>query len=112
MVVCALEVRLYLPGACSLKDKRRVLRSLVDQVRHRFNVSVAETDDQDLHQSIVIGLACVSGSGEHARHSLDTVVRWIEDHCEAEVVSVTDVMPEPGFWTENRQPGPGRADPG
>ena len=91
MVVLAAEERLHLPGACALKDKRRVLRSLADQLRHCFNVSVAETDDQDLHQSMVIGLACVSGSGAHARRSLDTVVRWIEDHCEAEVVSVTDV---------------------
>ena len=88
MIVKAVEVTLRLHRAFSLKDKRQVLKSLTDQVSRRFNVAIAEVDAQDMHGSIVLGIACVSNSGRHADLVLDRVLRWIEAQIEADIVSV------------------------
>src|SRR5207244_2241877 len=51
------RLTLYLPASHSLKDKRMVLRRVKDRVRQKFNVSVAEVEDNDLWQRSVVGLA-------------------------------------------------------
>lgn len=91
MYVAAVQITLIAPAAHSLKDKRRILRSIIDQVRHRFNVSIAEVDAMDLHQRLVIGAACVSNSLSHAQNELDTVIRFVEEQAEsveAEVLAI------------------------
>ena len=60
MIVGICTIEIHLPGAHSLKEKRRVLRSLKDRLRSKHNISIAEVDDQDLWQKAVIGLAAVS----------------------------------------------------
>ena len=60
MVVGLLTLQIHLPYARSLKDKRRVLRSLKDKLRGHFNVSVAEVDHQDLWQRATLGVVSVS----------------------------------------------------
>ncbi len=56
---------LHLPESRSLKDKRRVVKSLVERIHSRFRVSIAETDFHDLHQRAEISLAAVTnGEGE------------------------------------------------
>ena len=79
----------YIPQASSLKDKRQVCRSLVDRVRHRFNASIAEVDTQDIHQTLTVGVAVVSGNVAHAQKSLDEIIRYMEEQANAELVEVT-----------------------
>jgi len=62
MVVGVLRLTLYLPGASSLKDKRQVVRKVVDRLRSRFNVAVAELDHQDAWQQAVLGVVSISNS--------------------------------------------------
>ena len=78
----------YLPQSTSLKDKRQVCRSLIDKTRKRFNVSIAEVDTQDMHQTLTIGVAVVSGGASHARKSLDEIIRFMEEHADAELTDV------------------------
>ena len=59
MFVGVLEATFYIPGSHSLKDRRRVIRSIKDRTRHRFNVSVAEVGELDLHQRATLGVALV-----------------------------------------------------
>ena len=73
--VCQLTFQLY--ASDSLKEKRRVVRSIVDRTRARFNVAVAEVADQDVWGSCVIGIACVSTDTRHANAMLDKVVNYI-----------------------------------
>ena len=54
------------PTPQSLKDKRRIVRGLIDRVRERFQVAAAEVDDQDVWQTAVVGFACVSNDARHA----------------------------------------------
>jgi hypothetical protein len=61
MFVGIMRLGLHVPGARSLKDKRMVVRSFRDRVRARFDVSIAEVADQDLHQRATFGVAVISG---------------------------------------------------
>ena len=82
------KLTFYIPYSQSLKDKRQVCRSITDKVRQRFNVSVAEVDTQDVHQTLTIGAAVVSGESSHARKSLDAVIRFMEENADAELMKV------------------------
>jgi len=82
------KLAFYIPQAVSLKDKRQVRRSIIDKVRHRFNVSIAEVDTQDMCQTLTIGVAVVSGQVAYAQRSLDEIIRFIEEHTNAELISV------------------------
>jgi uncharacterized protein len=78
MIIGACTIVLHLPGVRSLKEKRSIVKSILARLRNEFNVSTAEVDAQDAHGRAVLGVACVSATGEYARGQLDAVVRWIE----------------------------------
>ena len=88
MTVLSAKLTFHIPHATSLKDKRQVRRSLIDRTRQRFNVSIAEVDTQDIHQTLTIGVAIVSGEAAHAQRSLDEIVRFMEENTEAELMGV------------------------
>jgi uncharacterized protein YlxP (DUF503 family) len=72
-VVGVLTLELKIDHAHSLKEKRHVVKSLKDRLRHKFNVSVAEIEDQDVHNSAVIAAATVSPSQAFAEKVLAAV---------------------------------------
>ena len=88
MYLISAVVTLHIPQANSLKDKRQVAKSLIDRIRRKFNVSIAEVDTQDVHRTLTLGIAAVSGSNTHVQNAMDEVVRYIEDNADAELVSV------------------------
>ena len=77
MVVGMMRWDLSLPGVTSLKDKRTIVRSLRDRIRHRFRVSVAETDHQDQWTRAQLAVAMVATDGAHAEDVLDKVDRLV-----------------------------------
>lgn len=79
MHVGILQVHLHVPDSQSLKDKRRIIRGLLDRVRTRFEVAAAEVEDQDVWQSSVVGFACVSNDARHAATVMEKVLAWIRD---------------------------------
>lgn len=81
-----LEVRMLLRSSRSLKDKRQVTRSIKDRIRARFNVSVAEVDDHDTWQSIVLGFAAVGSDPEYVRGELEKILNQLRVHPEAELL--------------------------
>jgi len=80
MVVGTCELIFQLPENHSLKGKRQVSRSLVQQLRGRFNVAVAEVADLDRWQTLAIGVTCVSNDSRHANGMLSKIVDFVEDH--------------------------------
>ncbi|MCL2387859.1 MAG: DUF503 domain-containing protein [Defluviitaleaceae bacterium] len=78
----------HIPHATSLKDKRQIRRSLIEKTKHKFNVSIAEIATQDAHQTLTIGIAVVSGDGAHRQNSIDEIIRFAEEHTNAELVEV------------------------
>ncbi|NWG21309.1 MAG: DUF503 domain-containing protein [Chloroflexi bacterium] len=79
MIIGACMITLRLPGIRSLKEKRSIVKSLLGRMRNRFNVSAAEIDAHDNHGRAVLGIACVSGSGEYVEGQIQAVLRWIEE---------------------------------
>jgi len=66
---------LHLPASRSLKDKRRVVKSLIERVHQRYRISIAETDFHDLHQRAEIAVAAVAAGGESEMERLMNEVR-------------------------------------
>ena len=88
MVIGTLEIHLRLDGCFSLKDKRQVLRSLLDRSRREYHVSIAETGDQDLWNVATIGVACVSNDAAHAESILTKVVELFDTCAQVRVEGV------------------------
>jgi len=88
MFTVSAELTFYIPQAASLKDKRQVRRSLIEKTRHKFNVSIAEIDTQDVLQTLTIGIAVVSGDVAHRRNAIDEIIRFMEVHTDAELTAV------------------------
>ena len=72
MVVGVLSLELSLPGCSSLKEKRSVIRSIKDRLRHRYNVSVAETAYQDVKTRAELTVALVATDGRFACLSMES----------------------------------------
>lgn len=73
--VCRIELRL--PENESLKGKRQVVKSIIARLQNKYNVSVAEIDNQDLWQLATLGITCVSNHRRHADETLSGVVRFV-----------------------------------
>lgn len=86
MHVGLLEVRLHVPEARSLKEKRQVVKSILDRSRSRFGVAAAEVEPNDKHRIAVLGFAAVSGSLHHAREVVGKVLESIRGHPAARVI--------------------------
>ena len=85
---------LHIPESRSLKTKRAAIRPIVDGLRHRFHVSVAEVDHQDRWQRSAIGVAAVSGTAGHLRDVLDSVERFVDTAPDVEVLDVATTFME------------------
>ena len=78
MNVGVCKVTLRLPENHSLKGKRRVINSLSSRLRSKFNVSVAEVDNNEAWQLATLGITCVSNSSRHTDEVLQSAVAYIE----------------------------------
>jgi uncharacterized protein len=88
MHVVAVEIEIRIPASQSLKDRRQVVRALLDGVRRRFEVSAAEVGGQDTWQRATLGFAIVASDAHIARETVDAIDRFVWSHPEIEVVDV------------------------
>lgn len=79
MCVVTARVEIIIGYSKSLKDKRRVVKSVIERISRRFNVSIAEIEDQDILQLGVIGIACISSSYDFSKKQINSVIRFIEN---------------------------------
>ena len=85
MVIGTLEISLRLEGCRSLKDKRQIVRSVLDKARREFRVSIAEVADQKLWGNACIGVATVSNNAKQAESVLQHVLDMFDAHPSVEV---------------------------
>lgn len=88
MITISVLVTISIPAAQSLKDKRAVVRSLVERLRQRLHVAAAEVALQDDVRSAQVGFAVVSGDRATARHQTDEAVRFVE----SELIGRADIL--------------------
>ena len=110
MLIGAILIELELQQASSIKDKRKVVRSVKDRLRQRFNVSVAEVSAHDDRHSICLGCVKVGVNARGLREQLQGVVRFVESLGLAEVVGddvsvvrleeLTEVEDDDASWAQ------------
>jgi len=88
MVTLSAKLKLYITTSKSLKNKRAIRQSVIAKVKQKFNVAISEVDAHDLHQALVLGVAVVSADRKHAQEMIDTIIEFIEDNAEAELIDV------------------------
>lgn len=88
MQIAVMTVTFYAPWVHSLKEKRMEVKSLIAKLQQEFHVSAAEVDGQDVHQTIVIGIAAVCNSHVQADSILDHLLNFMECSTQAEIISV------------------------
>ena len=86
MVVGTMIIELHLHDNRSLKGKRKIVRSMVDKVKHRFNVAIAEIGSNDKWQKIELGISAVGNDRRHIDSSLSNVLSFLESLYLAEIV--------------------------
>ncbi|HEY0784097.1 MAG TPA: DUF503 domain-containing protein [Thermoanaerobaculia bacterium] len=82
MPVGIVSCELHLPGSRSLKDKRRVVKSLIERLHQRYRVSIAETGFHDLHQRAEITLALVTSGAAEMEKGMDDMRGVVESEVE------------------------------
>jgi hypothetical protein len=89
MVVGLLSIEAYFPAAHSLKDKRRILRGVLERIRNRHNVSVAEVGNNDIWQRASIAVCMVSNDRSFVDSALSKILTEIENNLDGEIVDYT-----------------------
>lgn len=88
MVIGAVRMTLHAPWVHSLKEKRMIVKSLCAKVHNKFNAAIAEVGEQDVHQTIVLGFACVTSDSAHADSICDAIISFIEGNTEGSIQSI------------------------
>ncbi|MHB0997778.1 MAG: DUF503 domain-containing protein [Armatimonadota bacterium] len=86
MIIGVLTVNLLISESNSLKDKRQVIKSQLDGIRNKFNVSAAEIGELDIWRRSVIGIACISNDKDIVDSTLNKVLAMIESNPRVEVM--------------------------
>lgn len=86
MIIGILQVELSLPASQSLKDKRRLVKSLLDRLHNQFNVAAAEVDAQDQPRRAHLAVVCASSESRHANQILSRAMALVERETEMVVM--------------------------
>jgi len=89
MVIGICKMTLVIYGAISLKDKRRVVKSLIERLKSRFNISIAEVGDNDIQNKAMLGVSCVSNDAAHADSMLSAVIDFVENDPRVNLIDYT-----------------------
>ena len=90
MKVLVITIKLRASWVHSLKEKRMIVLSICNKLKNKFNVSVAEVEHQDEHQTIGIGI-CAVGTSKDIMHSMkEKILDFVEDHSEAEILDIQE----------------------
>lgn len=88
MKIIIIKVRLRASWVHSLKEKRMVVKSIVKKLQNKFNISVSEIEEQDIHQSIVIGICGVCIDSKQADSTIENIINFIEENTDAEITHI------------------------
>ena len=88
MKILVMKVDLRAAYVHSLKEKRMIVKSIIGKLQNKFNVSIREVENQDLHQRISIGIVKLELNSKDSDQSKDKILNFIEEHCEAEIIDI------------------------
>ncbi|MBN2255720.1 MAG: DUF503 domain-containing protein [Deltaproteobacteria bacterium] len=109
MVVGVGIIDIFIVNGRSLKEKRGVLRRVIQRTRNKFNISIAEIGDQDSWKSGKIGFTVVGNDGRFVNSMMDTVMHFIEElnlvhvvNSKIEIMSLSDAMDDGCGYTDDK----------
>ncbi|GAA0084276.1 DUF503 domain-containing protein [Clostridium sp. MB05] len=88
MRVLVMSINLRASWVHSLKEKRMVVRSITQKLKNKFNISVSEISDQDIHQSIVIGISGICATNAQVDSTMENIINFIEENTDAELIKI------------------------
>ncbi|PRR82638.1 DUF503 domain-containing protein [Clostridium vincentii] len=88
MKILLMRITLRATWVHSLKEKRMVVKSVIQRLKNKFNISVGEVGEQDIHQTIVIGITGVCGSSAQVDSTIENIIKFIEDITDAEIIKI------------------------
>jgi len=88
MKILLMRVTLRASWVHSLKEKRMVIKSLMQRLRNKFNISVAEISNQDVHQTIVLGISGICANNAQMDSTIESIITFIEENTEAIIIEI------------------------
>lgn len=88
MKILVMRVDLKANYAHSLKEKRMIVKSLTGRLQNKFNISIREVENQDLHQLISIGIVKLDLNNKESDQAKNKIIDFIEANCEAEIIDI------------------------
>lgn len=88
MNILCMEVTLRASWVHSLKEKRMVVKSIVQKLKNKFNISVSEVENQDIHNAIVIGIAGICANSAQSDSTMENIITFIECNTDAEIIDI------------------------
>ncbi len=86
MIIGACTLKLILYESNSLKDKRHIIRSIIDRLKSKFNISIAEIELNDSWKTALVGFACVTNNSNHANKIISNVIKYVDEDSRVEIV--------------------------
>ena len=88
MRIIVMKVTLRADWAHSLKEKRMVVKSIIAKLQNKFNISVGEIENQDIHNLITIGIASIALDAKVCDSTIEHIINYIEDITDAEIINI------------------------
>ena len=88
MKILVIKVDLRAPYAHSLKEKRMIVKSIIGKLQNKFNISIREVENQDLHQRITIGMVKLDLNTRDCDRTKEKVINFIEENYETEIIDI------------------------
>ncbi|MDR0354491.1 MAG: DUF503 domain-containing protein [Deltaproteobacteria bacterium] len=92
-VVGVLLATLRMEGNSSLKEKRRIVKSILSRVKARFNAAASEVGGQDRHETAVLGFSVIGSDARILNRVLDHIQNFVEDNADAELIDSEIICP-------------------
>jgi uncharacterized protein len=89
MKVFVMTLDLRAEWAHSLKEKRMIVRSINQRLKNKFNISVNEVDNQDIHQIITIGISGICASNAQVDSTTENIINFVESNTDAELINIS-----------------------
>ena len=87
MIIGVLTIELFIYSSSSLKEKRLVVKSLKDKLKHKFNIAIAEVGFLDKWQRAEIGIVTLGNEYSHVENSLQKIFRYLDEWNDFEIVN-------------------------
>lgn len=90
MKIYILKIDLRATWVHSLKEKRMIVKSITSKLKNKFNISVAEIENQDVHQLVTIGIIGISLDQSVCYSNKENIINFIETNTDAEIISIKE----------------------